>query len=203
MSKLIALFSLFYSITTYSAEHPIYNRIIDLKPDIDKRKAFDLSNQIYKCHKKTGLDKYILLSMYFQESSLDFNAKSKATGLLSKKGIKELENLIRKHSIVVNDFKLRSDLKKAIVKVIQDFGVTQINYKNVMRLCPNKSRLLSDIKYAVDCSCKLLSEIKSKYKHEKRWWSRYHSSTKKYRDRYEHMVLDRLLHIHPSFENVW
>lgn len=70
-----------------------------------------------------------------------------------------------------------------------DFGLGQINFKTGEHYCPQIDRLLVDMHYNLDCSAKILADFKKWYgKKEKNWWTRYNSSSKVFRERYEKRV---------------
>lgn len=67
----------------------------------------------------------------------------------------------------------------------KDVGIGQVNlpvWGDVLKL--DKQRLLSDETYGIIASYSVLRRYKKQYGYEMEWWSRYHSSTPKYRTAY-------------------
>lgn len=62
----------------------------------------------------------------------------------------------------------------------KDYSIGQINIKTINRYKFDKDRLLYDLDYAVECSAKVLSDLKKRYSHrEKDYWCRYNVGTGK------------------------
>lgn len=62
---------------------------------------------------------------------------------------------------------------------VTDYGISQINFKNVKRFHLNKYRLLNDLKYSVDAGAMILAEY-SRYQHREpvTYFCRYNQGTK-------------------------
>ena len=174
-----------------AATHPIYSKMLSLNPDIDKNYAFAVSNEIYNCHKKTGIDKFLLVALFNLESSLDYKQKNCKTALLSENTI---NNIINQIDIKPSKIKsIRKKLKNFLVTACVDFGFGQINIKTALKYkeCSNIEKLSNDWRYNLNCSCTLLSEIKSNFgkAEPKTYWSRYNTSNPFKRKAYEELVL--------------
>jgi len=98
----IFVFSIFFTEATAKiskSRHPIYYRLIKLQPKLDKKLALSISNEIYKCHRKIGLDKFLITAIYNQESSMNYKAKNCLKGILEKGALEEIIDIIKKLSI--------------------------------------------------------------------------------------------------------
>jgi soluble lytic murein transglycosylase-like protein len=63
----------------------------------------------------------------------------------------------------------------------QDYGLGQINIKNVKALKLDKKRLLTDARYNLEVSAKILSQMQKRYAHKEpsSWYCRYNVGTGK------------------------
>jgi len=78
---------------------------------------------------------------------------------------------------VESAFKLRAVNKKS-----NDYGIAQINYKNIAARKLDKARLLQDLDYSVAAGAKILAEKQKRYEHkESLWYCRYNVGTGAYR----------------------
>jgi len=174
------------------ATHPIYQRLLELQPSLDKPLAMSISNEIYKCHKKIGLDKYIMTAIYNQESSINYKAKNCLKGILAKSAVDEIVSIIGKNSVIIDEQKLRDELTHIPFKVCFDLGIGQINVNTALRFaqCTDLKRLITDYKYNISCSCKVLEGFKKRFSHkDKLWWTRYNANNPVKREIYRQLVI--------------
>jgi len=75
-----------------------------------------------------------------------------------------------------------------INRMTQDYSIGQININNIIKYKFNIKKLIKDLNYSIDCSALILSELRSKYKNESNYWSRYNSFNLKLRKVYEKKV---------------
>lgn len=191
MKYSILFFFLFFS-TFGNDKNPIFTRILKIQPNLDKKYAFKISNEIYRCHKEINFDKYLLVAIYNQESSLRVDSINSTEGFLNQGSLKKISKILKNNKIddnKVND--ILDKINKNIFKVDHDFGIAQISYRNIIRLkyCSDKEKLISDTNYSIKCSCNILKNLKKKYFKERNWWTRYFSSTPKLRGQYFEKVM--------------
>ena len=131
--------------------------------------------------------------MYNQESQMNYKAKNCLKGILEKEALSEIISIIEKNSYnVVDKEDLKSKLNHIPFKVCFDLGIGQINIDTALRhsQCDDLKRLVTDYKYNISCSCKVLAGFKKRYGHkEKYWWTRYNASTPHKRDIYRNLVM--------------
>ena len=150
------------------SKHPIYCQIKKNKPHMDNKKAMKLSNIIYKMADKYEVDAHILTAIFAQESGYKVDAKNCRTGL-------DAEAL------------KRGEMKE--VKVCFDFGIGQINWKNLKRRDVDVAKILSDKHYAVEIAAEMLAEFKDSYaKWDDDYWTRYNSRNMVKRELYKKLV---------------
>jgi len=138
--------------TTYAEDHPIYNQIIKNAPKIDKKYAFDLSNKIHKVTKKYNLNARIYTAILAQESMYKLDAINCVKGL--------------------------HEVSRTPSKVCRDFGISQINFKNIPRFGFNIDLLLTDLEYSVEAGAKVLADVKKRIKNNKNYWVGYNCGTR-------------------------
>lgn len=161
MKILISLLLTFKCFAINCEKNPIYCLIIKNKSTINRSYAFKLSNEIYKVSKKYGIPKMVFTAIIAQESGYKLSAMSKITGLYQGKP----------------------------TTIIVDFGLTQINWRNVERYGFDVDRLTSDMVYSLEAGAIILADFKRRYgKREKNFWSRYHASNNIRRSEYEKLV---------------
>lgn len=74
-----------------------------------------------------------------------------------------------------------------------DYGIGQVNWHTWSHLGLNKRRLQYDDEYNIRVSARILATYRKSYaKHERNWWSRYHSSDEEAREEYESKVATRI-----------
>jgi len=175
-----------------SAAHPIYRRLLELQPSLDKKLAMSISDEIYKCHKRIGVDKFIMTAIYNQESSINYKAKNCLKGILHKSALDEIMSIINKNAVTLDEQKLRDDLTHIPFKVCFDLGIGQINVNTALRYkqCTDLKRLITDYKYNISCSCKVLEGFKKRFGHkDKLWWTRYNANNPVKREIYRQLVI--------------
>jgi len=199
MKGLILLF-VFLSLNIQAkTKHPIYHRILELQPNLDKKFAMKVSNIIYTCHKENNIDKFLLVAIINQESEFINSARNCSNGLLHEESINKIIDLISRHvygkdmSYLTNWLNegVRDDLSNLMIKNCADFGLGQINIKTPDRYpkCNDLIRLKIDYKYNLECACSILSGLKKKYASDEfDWWTRYNSPTREKRDVYRKLV---------------
>lgn len=70
-----------------------------------------------------------------------------------------------------------------------DYGIGQVNIRNIRYYNWDQKRLLSDVAYSVDCAAFMLSGFKRFAKREpSHWWTRYNSSNPEKRQEYGILV---------------
>lgn len=136
-------------------KHSIYCHIKKVKPKMNNKKAMDLSNHIYRTSRKYDVNERILTAIFAQESGYDISAMNCKTGLereaLSKGEMKEVE-------------------------VCFDFGIGQINWKNIKNRKLNIVKILNNYEYSIDIAGKILYEFKIKFKKwDESYWTRYNA----------------------------
>lgn len=175
---------------------PIYDRLIVLQPKIDRQLAKSISDEIYTCHKKIGIDKFLLTAIYNQESELSNKAKNCLKGVIEEKALDEIVSVIesntkfKKYTLDVAN--LKKDLNNLPLTVCLDLGIGQINVNTALKQehCSDLKRLVTDFRYNISCSCKVLDSFKKGYsKSEEDWWTRYNSSNPDKRDLYKKLVM--------------
>lgn len=169
------------SLMAAKIEHPIYNRMLELQPKMNRIVAMKISNSIHACHKRIGVDKYLLVAILNQESKISNNNNNCSSAVLDNRSIDLIFNMILKYALILNIEKMRKDLSVIMIGACFDFGIGQINIKTTKRFknCSNVSRLQTDLRYNINCSCSVLEDIKERYEHkEEYWWLRYNSNNR-------------------------
>jgi hypothetical protein len=187
-TKHIALFTLLlahflFGTTAFSAtrkhlcerdKNPICQGILKLNPDMDKDEAFKLSNIFAKKGRKYKVDPYIILSISFQESTLNNSSVRTVSGMMKENG----------------EFKR--------VRVGLDYCMMQINVMNIEKFKIDADKLTSDKSYCVEQGVKLLSSLKKKYsKTNPYWWTYYNAISAHHRKTYRGLVSRHLNKIKP------
>jgi len=179
------------SIALFSSTHPIYNRMLKLNPDLDKDYALSVSNAIYKCHKDTGIDKYLLVAIYNLESNLDYKQKNCKKSILDDSVIDRIVSFTKGKPS--ESKKLRKHLKNMVVKACLDLGLGQINVGTAEKYeeCSDFNKLKNDWRYNLACSCSILSKLKDDFGELEPYtfWSRYNTYNPVKRLAYEELVL--------------
>ena len=146
-------------------DNPVYCKIVKIDGGINKEYAYRLSNAIVKYSAKYGVSKFLLTAILAQESGFRLNAKSCDKGLV----------------FLDDEWKLD--------EVCFDFGIGQINYRNIEVYNLDVELLLTNLDYSVEASVVILKYFYDKYSHkEVNWWSRYNASSPNNRALYERRV---------------
>lgn len=172
-------------------KHPIYNQILRNKPSINKQYAMKLSNIIHKMTRKYNLPSQIFTAILAQESGYRLAAKSG--------GMAYIDDIASFDSKVQACLNLSVDLGKECcvckikrykkVKVVMDFGISQIHINTIERFDFNILKLTTDLEYSVEAGAIVLAGFKKKYsKREELWFTRYNSSNKIKRDIYYELI---------------
>lgn len=120
------------------------------------------------------------------------NEVSKGVKLLNEKlsnpYLKQLSATIEKHSktykvpwkVIVAILKVESNFDmKAVNYPSRDFGISQINAINMKYYKIDLGKQMTDLDYAIENTCKILSNLRKKYdtdsKYHFQWFTRYHS----------------------------
>ena len=149
-----------------SGNHPICQDLITLKPSLGYDSALELSNSFYRISKKYQLDPRMLVSIAYQESSLELGAVRKVSG-----------------------YNMSKSAGYAEVTIGSDFCMMQINYHNIRAYELDIERLLSDVAYCVESGAMILKSFEKRFgKLEEYWWTRYNSCTPAYREMYQKLV---------------
>lgn len=164
-------------------KHPIYSQIITNSPSINKKYAMKLSNIIYRKARKYDIRADLLTAILAQESMYRMVQGSCSTGYV------EIDMGYLKATIPET---MRASIKAYTneeITVCADFGIGQINYRNIAKLGFDKERLLTDLDYSVDIAALML---KKKYKYYGKtgpdWWTRYNAYDPDKRKIYKKMV---------------
>lgn len=177
-------------------KHPILSKMFELQPKLELKTAMQISNAIHRCAKQIGIDKFLLTAIYNQESSFKVDAVNSRRGYLDENSVMLIVQELIQHNLVSdltdeNIKNIKNAINQKVVQVNSDFGISQINYKNMLRLeyCSDKTKILNDYKYSIQCSCNILKSLKRRYeKNEKLWWTRYHSNNSYLRSQYYNAV---------------
>jgi len=157
MKKLLLPLILFSSIS-YGADcskHPIFCQIKKNKPKISNKKAMNLSNIIYKMHRKYHVPSRIFTAILMQESGYSLEAKG------CYKGIPDTDRL------------------GGVVKVCMDFGISQIYYKTAQSFKFDIDKLTTDLDYSVEAGAKVLADFMNRYEaKDNDWWVRYNCGSR-------------------------
>lgn len=182
MKKINALLLLlsFNSYGVNLSKNPIYAQIIKNKPSIDKTYAMEVSNIIYKMHKKYHIPTRIFTAILSQESQYQLKAKG------CHVGIREVDNC-KPNGVLQSKEMCSKSYEK--VKVCSDFGIAQINWRTAERYNFNLNKLTQDLKYSIEAGAIVLKGFMERYENkENNWWSRYNSSSNTKRQIYEALV---------------
>jgi len=150
--------------TPHCKRHPIYCKIVELRPDIDRRFAMELSNYIHKASKHFKTDPMVSVAIAMQESAI---------------------RNINRHDAVITP-------TLTYVEGVSDIGIFQIHVNTVKYYNINPDWLMHDIQYQVWQHTKILRKkmdtCKTKGWEQGSEWVCYHSYTKKHRAVYKKLV---------------
>lgn len=132
--------------------NPIYCQIKKNSPSINGQYAMQLSNIIYKMHKKYGIPSNIFTAILMQESKYTLTAKGRHCGYTK-------------------------DFKK--ICVYSDYGISQIHYKSAELWKFDVERLTKDLEYSVEAGAKILQYFMKRFEQNEpdKWYSRYNCGT--------------------------
>ncbi len=147
---LLLILTLNISYSNVILEHSMMEQILSNKPRIDKDYAKKLQKALLSSCIKYDIPCHIYNAMLFQESSYRLNCIATSVGLY--KGNRTVVGL--------------------------DYGISQINWRNVLKLKLDVDRLTTDMVYSVNQGAIILANFKKRYAHkEKYWWVRYNCGT--------------------------
>lgn len=150
-------------VNTLKMQHPIYSKIVKLKPNIDKKYAMYLSNLIHKYAKKYNQNPFISVAIAMQESGI--------------------RNISRSQSVVL----LNNPIK--IVKGYSDICLFQIHVNTAVNYNIDILKLSKSLDYCVEQHFRIMRHKRKICKHlAKDSWSCYHSMTRSNRLYYKKLV---------------
>lgn len=173
--KLILLYVLF--LPTLKAidcsRNPIYCHIVKLSPLIDRTKAMQLSNTIYKEAKTINLDPMISVAILMQESSFKHVNTYKKTESTEE---------------YCSDSYCTKNI--TIIATVVDLGIAQINVRTAVDYKLDLNMLYNrNTEYALKAHFTILKDKVNQCKHlGEEAWSCYHSFTEEHRLRYLELV---------------
>ena len=92
-------------------------------------------------------------------------------------------------AIIYQESNFKLDAANCSNSGCQDFGMVQINFRNIKRLKLNMGKLLTDPEYNIFAMSEMLIDLKKRFsKKDKRWFARYHSSTPSFKSIYYRML---------------
>lgn len=164
-------------------KHPIYAQIIRNSPTINSKYAMSLSNIIYRKAIKYDISSKLLTAILAQETMYTMVQGSCSRGYIKV----DPEYL---------DASIPSDMKSKLrsyvnqeVTICEDFGIGQINHRNIQKFKIDKDKLLTDLDYSVDISAFMLKKIKGYYKrNDSNWFTRYNAVSPSKRQIYKELV---------------
>ena len=152
-------------------KNTICQKLVKLRPAIDHKEAYKLSNHFYKIAKQYRLDHNLLISIAFQESAFNLNAVRKITGLFYDQVKDKFEE----------------------IRVGADFCMMQINTKNIRKMKLSVKKLLIDPAYCIESGAKILKSYQVLYANKDlKWWTYYNAIHSSKRDIYFHHVTRHL-----------
>lgn len=145
-------------------DHPIYSKIVELKPSINKSYAMYLSNLLHKYAKRYNQDPFISVAIAMQEN--------------------QFRNTHRKQQIVV----FEKDHYK-LFRGYTDICVYQIHLNTALNYNIDLVKLNKSLEYCVEQHFRILTDKKRMCKHlAKDAWTCYHSNTGVNRLHYKKLV---------------
>lgn len=189
MNKLIILISLLFSINVFAIDQflAIKKTIQYVQPKLSDTNAEVIANALLRQSREANVDWKIMAMIIAQESGFQQDPK-----------IGKYSCLVREFDRPVVQKKTKHGIKSVILKLKPciDYGIAQINYTTWSKeLNLDKQRLLTDIDYNIAVMAEILSRLKSTYKKEKYWYTRYHSFTHSHRRIYADLLLHRFIKI--------
>jgi len=176
MKWLLSLLLVMISSTAYSVDckkHKVYCKVIELRPNIDKKWAMKFSNIIYKKAVKYQLDPIRSVCIGMQESSLRLIDREQNI-LVFKKECNEIGMCTE---------------EARMVKGISDVSVWMFHVDTIVAYNKDPILLRTDLEYATDFHFSLLKKKMNLCKNlGKDAWTCYHSKTEKHRLNYKNLV---------------
>jgi len=177
MKTFIILVGVLISFDALSADclqHPIYCKIKENNPKLEKSYAMKLSNLIYKAANKYNIDANIYTAILAQESLYNLEAVNCTKGFR--------DPFPGEATIQVYPYYHEG-------KVCTDFGISQIHFKTIKSYQFDTKKLVSDLEYSVNAGAEVLSDMKRMYQsQETDYWTRYNSSKRHKREIYKQLV---------------
>ena len=173
--KYIILFFILFSTSAAAAaaapdctQHPIYCKIVEINPSIDRGFAMELSNIIYRAAILYKIDPMISVAIAAQESGI---RNTHRTG------------------VGIPPWCMYAQNDCGIVTSITDIGIFQIHVNTAKSYKLSMFRLFNDIEYQVHSHMKILKQKLKLCAHlGDEAYSCYHSKTPKYRKAYVKLI---------------
>ena len=167
---------LFFIHTPVAAEvncnlHKIYCKIIDLRPNINKKEAMLISNQIYKQAKKYKSNPILSIAIAMQETGIRQKSKSHSFIKFYKK--------CHGNSCFEDWY---------VEKGISDVCMFQIHTNTILHYNIDPVKLKNNLSYCVEWHFKIMKIKKRECKHLAKPWGCYHSKSKILRNQYIKLV---------------
>jgi len=179
-------------------KHPIYCQIIKNKQKVNEKinykYAMKLSNSIYKVCRK-------VLREQTKQNEIDKKSYLyKSTDYITWKNFIDCEKDMQIYTaILAQESRYQLNATNCIrgldkttheeTTVCIDFGISQVNLRNIIKYDLDTRKLLTDIDYSVEQGIWILAKFKNQYyDKEDNYWSRYNASSHKKRKIYEDLV---------------
>jgi len=170
-------------------KHPIFCQIVKNKKGINKKYAMELSNVIYKMHRKYHIPSRIFTAILMQESGYKLGAKGCHSGIQqpSKKYMETAKDTClynkpeepKKRALGCMHRNFRLTTYKEEAKICTDFGISQIYYKTAKRWEFDIDKLTDDLEYSVESGAKVLHDIMERFEaKDTDYWVRYNCGFK-------------------------
>ena len=156
------------------SRHKIFCHIKQLRPDMTKKKAMELSNIIYKYSKEYGTDPAISVAIGMQESGLRSIHRS-VTGLMP---VENCGNEQEGEMLCVQKLEEK--------RIYTDFGMFQFHHRSIKWYKLNFDLIyIHDLDYIVKSHVQILKQkIRGCKELKQKAWSCYHSTTPTKRNLY-------------------
>lgn len=191
--KKILLLSILLSTSAFAkidcTQHPIFCQIKKNKPSLDNEYIMELSNVIYKMHRKYHIPSRIFTAILMQESGYSLEAKGCHSGIQqpTKKYVETAKDVClfnkpdepKEKALGCMHHNFRLTTYKEEAKICTDFGISQIYYKTAKRFDFDLERLTNDLDYSVEAGARVLNGFMEMYEaKDADWWVRYNCGTK-------------------------
>jgi hypothetical protein len=145
-------------------KHPIYNKIVKLKPTINKKFAMNLSSLVYKYSREYKQDPFISIAIAMQESSLRQRHRVEKVAHFTDKGYE-------------------------IIRGYTDLCLFQIHISTAINYGMDLMKLNTNLEYCVEQHFKIMKKKRKICKKlGKDDWTCYHSMTEVLRLQYKKLV---------------